>query len=884
MERIAWGIAAAALAGRLAVAAEPIPEHARQFLAENCLACHSGEQAQAGVRLDITEADWSARASARVWERVYGALRDAEMPPEGVANPPRAERDGMVAWLGGQLLRHWPVGGTVPRRLNREEYANTIRDLFGMLGFRLPEAFPADDTWHGFDNVAEGLVLSPPLMAQYLAVANSIADEILPPETGPPEARSKRYALGTRGLAVEGGGLVDGGAFRIVSSRNMASAAAWPARFEARQSGVYRVTLRAVPYQTGRMSYERRMEPFRLALYGRPKADQVYAPFGEIRKLAEMDLRADVEAGQARTAEVELAKGEIFGIRWVDGPAFSDPPSREYSRAFLADRLRRDRLYYAAMLAFRGGPRGTTQAQLYDATKALMESGDLDLADPRLRGMPEVWGGGLGNAPHNWIKAFVHEELLRHGPAVDIVDLEVEGPIRLVEDDETRERKARTRRFLGRRAAAATDREHIESVLRRFLPRAFRRPVAERELLAYADMAAEHLGTGTGARVEDGLHVALRRALVSPHFLYRGHRPGRLDDYALASRLSYFLTSAPPDGRLRELARDGLLSDPAVLAAQAERLIRSPGSARFVSSFTGQWLSTRLLRGIMPDPRLLKFYDPDRAAMVEETEMFFDEVMRKNLTVGTLIDPGFSYRSARLNKIYGTDLQGNQMRRVTFERGGRFGGILGLASVMMATANGVDTHPVLRGVWVLENVFGDPPPDPPANVPAIAPDTSGATTMLDQLAAHRSDPACATCHSKIDPLGIVLENYDPVGRWRDHYPVYTRPPDGAEALEKEFYSTVGDGALDGPEVYSVGVLGDGTRLDGAQALKRYVLERLDQFSECLAEKLLMYATGRSPTFGDRRVVERIVESNARNGNGFRDLIVEVVLSDSFAAR
>ena len=883
MARCAPLVVAATLVATLA-ASEPIPDAVRDFMAAKCEACHAGDRAQAGIRLDIGTIDWAAYESVMKWNRVYDALEQEDMPPPGAPRPSGAERGAVVDWLYSQLMRGAHVGSAVPRRLNRPEYQNTIRDLFGMPGFEVPDAFPADDSVHGFDNVGEGLVLSPPLMAQFVALATDVADEILPPAGGPIQSQSKLYRLGTEGLAVEGGGPVSDGRFRLVSSRNMASAAAWPARFEAVQSGIYRIAIHATAFQTDKMSYDRRSSAFRLSVYARPRTDQVYAPFGEIRKLAEFDVHPGRSAPQVLTTEIELMRGEIFGLRWEDGPAYSDAPRREYSRTFLADRLTRDRLYYAAMLEFQGGPRGTTQSQVYEATRALMESGELDLNDPRLDRLPEVWGGGLANAPHNWIKAFVHEEMFRFGPAIDITDLEIEGPLRVIEDDAFRQRRARTRLFLGERLPGWTDRDHAEAVLRPFLERAFRRPASEDQVRTYADMVGRHLAESPGARLEDGLHLAVRRALLSPRFLYRGLRPGTLDDFDLASRLSYFLTSAPPDDRLSRLARAGTLTEPDVLAQEVERLIASPRSASFVSSFTSQWLSTRLLRGIMPDPRLLQFGDPDRKAMIDETEMFFAEIMRENLPLETFIDPGFSYRSARLNKIYGGNLEGNGMRRVAFERGGRFGGVLGLAAVMMATANGVDTHPVLRGVWVLDNIFGDPTPGPPPDVPAIAPDTSGATSMRDQLAAHRNDAGCARCHNRIDPLGMVLENFDPVGRWREYYPVYTKPPDGAEALNEEFYSTVGKGVRAGPAVDSVGILADGTRIEGATDLKRYVLDRIEMFSASLTEKLLVYATGRPLSFHDRRAVDRIVTSVAQGGNGFRDLIVALVQSESFATR
>ncbi len=872
------GVVAVALAAAPARGAEAISPSARRFLTRHCAACHSGTEAQAGVHLDAAAVDWRERGAAAHWERVYNALARGEMPPPGAEQPTAGKRRRMVAWLDGRLMQHSGVGGGVPRRLNRGEYENTIRDLFDLPEFRLADAFPADDSTHGFDNVAEGLILSPPLMAQLLETATRVADEIFPPARDSLAVESKQYSLGVVGLATSEGGKIAPGRYRLVSSRNMANSAVWPARFEAAASGVYRLSVDAVPFQTDKMFYPRRRAPLRLGVYAKPKTERVYDPFGKIRKLAEFDVLPDRGSPQSLTAEIELFQGEIFGLRWENGPAYSDPPAREYSKTFLAERLKADRLYYAAMLAFGGGPRGATQEQRYEAVTALMASGKLDLSDPRLDKMPERWGGGLANAPHNWIKEFVHEELYRFGPALDLTDMSIEGPLRLVEDDAERARKARRQRLLGERSAGVSDREYAQKILRRFLAGAFRRPVSDAQVDAYAALAMQE------ESLEAGLHLAVRRALVSPRFLYRGLRPGRLNDFDLASRLSYFLTSSPPDARLTAAARDGKLSDLAVLERETLRLLDSPKSWNFIRSFTGQWLGTRLLQDIMPDPRLLNFIDHDRRAMIDETELFFAEIVRENHPVETLIDPEFSYRSARLNKIYGGDLQGNDMRRVTFARGGREGGMLAFAAVMMATANGVDTHPVARGVWLLENVFGAPPPEPPANVPAIAPDTSGATSMRDQLNRHRTDPSCASCHKRIDPLGMVMENFDPVGRWRDRYPRYIQPPDGAETLKEEFYSSVGRGVVAGPPVDAVGVMPDGVRIEGVTDLKRYVLDRLDMFSRCLTEKLLIYAAGRPLTYGDRKVVDRIVADMETRGRGFRDLIAAVVLSESFRTR
>ena len=875
-------IALMATATPLAGATESIPAAEHEFLARHCAVCHSGDQAQAEVRLDGSEIDWSTRRTTDLWERVHTALASAAMPPEGAEQPPGAERARMVAWLDSQLLRHSGVGGVVPRRLNREEYENSIRDLFDMPGFVLPNSFPSDDSLDGFDNVGEGLVLSPPLLAQYLTLANGIADELLPPDGGPVKVERKLHRIAPSDLSTTAVAHVDDGSFRLLSMRTNASAAGWPTRFEAVHSGVYRIVIHARAYQTDRMFFKRRTEPLQVHLYARHKGEQIYEQFDNLRKLKEFTVEPSGET-QVLTAEIELMRGEIFGIRWADGPAQSGPSNRQLISRLVEDRLTGDRLYYAAVLEYGGAPRGARGKEIYEATTALMRSGKLDLSDPRLDKTPDEIRS-LSPMAFRGVHHFIYEEMYRFGPALDVLDVEVEGPLQLIEDDIARTRRLRTEKFLEAGPPDATKREHAQAVLREFLPKAFRRPVSEAQLQEYMDLVGRYFDENPESTIKDGLHLAVRRALVSPHFLYRGLRPGRLDDFDLASRLSYFLTSSPPDERLVALAREGKLSQPEVLEQEIDRLLGGPLSENFVRSFTGQWLGTRLLEGIMPDPRLTKYYQQHRRAMIAETEMFFGEILRENLPIDTFIDAGFSYRNKDSSLFYGGDLEDKEMRRVTFPRGGRQGGILGLASVMMATANGVDTNPILRGVWLLDNVFGMALPDPPSNVAAIAPDTSGATRMRDQLAAHRADASCARCHNHIDPVGMVLENFDPIGRWRDHYPIYTKPPDGQETLTEQFYSNVGKGVIDGPPVDAVGILADGTRLEDVTDLKRYILERIDVFSRCLTEKLMVYGTGRPLSYGDGRAADEIVALTAEQGNGFRDLVVNVVQSEAFHTR
>jgi hypothetical protein len=862
-----------------AFAAERIPENALSLIDRFCLDCHSGDDPEGELDLEMDSISWHDANSSSIWERVHSALSKSEMPPSDSDQPSEKERNELVDWLSRDLTEHVPVGGTWPRRLNRAEYRNSIRDLFDLSDFELPDSFPSDDSIEGFDNVGEGLVLSPPLFAQFLEMATHVADQIFPPVSAPKVAVSREYDVGAAGLSTDkgGGAAFAGERYRLASSRNMASAAGWPARFEAPESGVYEFEIEVSPFETNQMFYPRRSDAFELVIYARRNGEQYYDLFENLREIARFAVLPGQTSSQIFSHRLELYQGEVFGVRWSNGPAYSDPLVREFSPHFLADRLLNDRRYYAAMLKVKGGPRGTTQAELYELTQRATESEDLDLEDPRLDSLPKVWGGGLSDAPHNWIKTYVLEELHRFGPTLDVLNVRIEGPIELVEDEESRIRRERTETFLGSRAPGLSDSGFIESVLAGILPRLFRRTVTEAELASYSQFSLDLMDREPGSRVEDGLHLALRRALVSPQFLYRSIRPGPLDGFDLASRLSFFLTSAPPDETLHGLAAQGRLSDPGVLKSETMRLLADPKSQEFVRHFTGQWLGTRLLKDIMPDPRLLAFFDNDRKMLIKETELLFSAILNKNRPVEALIDPGFSFRNESLNKIYGGNLKGGEMRRIELGFGGRQGGILGLASVMMATANGVDTQPILRGVWLLGNVLGMATPEPPANVPAIASDTSGASTMRELLDLHRADVSCARCHNLIDPLGMVMENFDPVGRWRDHYPIYTNP--GDEPLDEEFYKNIGKGTFEGPRVDAKGRMPDGAELRDVTALKRYVIERIDLFSRCLTEKLMVYGTGRQLGFGDRRVVGEIVASE--RGKGLRDLIVAIVDSESF---
>ena len=352
-------------------------------------------------------------------------------------------------------------------------------------------------------------------------------------------------------------------------------------------------------------------------------------------------------------------------------------------------------------------------------------------------------------------------------------------------------------------------------------------------------------------------------ALCSPRFLFLKERPGKLDDFALASRLSYFLWSSMPDEELLAAARRGGLSQPDVLRGQVERMLKSPRAAAFTENFLGQWLNLRQINFTTPDKQLYpEFDDFLEWSMVRETHLFFEELLGHDLSLLNLVDSDFTMLNERLARHYGiAGVEGLEFRKVALRPEHHRGGVLTQGSVLKVSANGTTTSPVVRGVWVLDRILGKPPKPPPADVPAVEPDIRGAITIREQLAKHRQVASCASCHKQIDPPGYALENYDAIGGWRERYRTLEGRPD------RSFLDKVvdGDGVAygEGSAVEAGDILADGRKFADLAGLKKLLLEDPDQITRALTEKLVVYATGHGLEYGDRDVVEQIVARTAR---------------------
>ena len=943
----------------------PIPEQPLQVLEDYCLDCHDEFEQKGDINLERLAINWADKGERHLWESVHHMASEGMMPPSDERQPSPKEREALLAWLDSSLLEHTPIGGTLPRRLSAEEYQSTIRHLFDLPDYKLPLGFPKDSEYHGFNNVGKGLVLSPPLMEAYANVAEEIANTIYPPKRTTPTSTTRTAGPNDMVLSFSAGKVVDDALLLVSRGHEIFRSCSWPSRMEIMSSGTYRITVSAAKHKPtwgGQMKLEIRARE--LTASDRSRADI-------FRLLKVMDVPSTEPT--KITFEADLYEGQTLLFRWMNADMAHD-----YSK--FAKQMRewfeRDTRWLAAWqrTVFPNGDFSEIRGSVIRGrsgweylSKALADPG-LDMSRATMDDPLTVKFLEMADSNHGM---FNYADILCHyyftnGPAMEFHEATIEGPLKLVDGPREMLAKELQQRFTGTRQPKQSEIAFARETLEAFLPKAFRRPVDEQTIDTYLGIAERHLATGNS--LDATMHLLVRNILISPRFIYRQTSPGELDEYNLANRLSYFLTQAPPDQQLLELAHSGKLSDPKTLREQAIRLMPRKPTSAMVQSFTGQWLDTNLLPEIMPDPKF-KFSEAEIALAEKEVEHFFTEILTKNLPMTDFIDPDFhyttpqfarnnyqySYLSQKNNSVsnillqfnledfhqeiepilektcyscHGPDEQKGDFRidklnpnlaeggddilwldvmdmvangkmpptqanvsitdkerglivdwiapidlskgsdyersrsdiqKLPLDRGSRFGGLLAQSAIMTATANGVDTQPGLRGVWMLENILGMPPPDPPKDVPALTPDTRGATTPRDLLSKHTSDKACYSCHQNIDPVGFVFENFDPVGNWRDEWPKIDTRIDPS------------------------GTLPDGTPIKDITDFKAWLVDNIDHFSQCLSEKLMTYATGRVPNYSERKEIEAIVEANHEHGNGFQDLLLGLIASDTFRA-
>lgn len=779
------------------------------FVETHCITCHGPQRQRGELRLDTLPYELTERMSRDRWQQALELIADGSMPPDDApSRPTQAERDAVVALLRADLdaaEARAPVGGSLLRRLNRVELLNTVRDLFGIRGIDLPKSFPEDISDLPFDTMPEGLALSAAQVDACLELAADIAERMVyMPPARPVTSESDLDAWSQERSVWTRDGDATGMYLSGVNNAGW-SGAIWDRAFSAPTSGTYRVDILASA--EGEAGADG--EPLRLGFYALSPWDY-YRPESANRvglpRVGSLEVRA-LEP-ELLTCTVELEQGETFHVYCENRLPPGDRPGA-------LNRLDLTNLFMAAV------------------------------RDPR--------------------------------PTVRVERMTITGPVGPL---------TRHTAFVGGPRPSA-DEDALGAVLLPLAERAYRRPPSEREQLELMEPVLQHARETRSPEL--ALRFGIRRLLVAPAFLYLDARPGTLDGYALASRLSYFLWSSMPDGELLELAATGRLAEPDVLRGQARRLLAHPKGQRFVRDFTGQWLGNRQLATLMVCDVRHVWNELLRYGYIRSTELFFDEVLRENRSIRAFLDSDFTYANVPMQMVWGVPGEHPAMDKLASDQTqshiqpeperldltalpdgtpphvAKRGGILGLPGVLTLTGDGVESSPIRRGVWVLDNLYGTPSPPQPDDVPALAPDTSGTASLRERLAAHQDSPSCASCHEQIDPLGFALENYDAAGNWREAY-------------------VVDEGARPAMPVDPTGVLPDGSALAGPDDVKGHLLTHAGMFTRCLATKLLEYGTGRRMSVGDARVVERMVRDEPPDGYGFRELIETLVDSEVFRTR
>ena len=792
-------------------AGQPSAGPERALLDRYCVTCHNDALRTAGLALDTLDLDRPGD-HADVWEKVVGKLRAGMMPPAGRPRPDGEASGRLVAYLETELDRAAaadpdPGRSAALRRLNATEYRNAIRDLLD-LDVDVATLLPADDSSAGFDNVSLG-GLDPGRFERYLAAARRIArlavgapvrspvaDTFIVPSDLNQTGHVDGMPFGTRG----------GAAFDY----NFPVDAEYELRVELGKS-----------WNTNRIGGLREPHDVAILLDGAPVEVLTVAPPAR-RPAAAQSLLYQPDD---RPADADL---------FVRIPVEAGPHT--VGAAFVSqggELVERHRQPFLKVHITVGGDQ-RTQPNVY----AISVTGPFDATGP-------------GVTPSRR-RIFT----CRPGEDAEAAD----AAPRLASTPATT-----SRREAGG-SAPADERACAAEILSTLARRAYRRPATGDDVALLLGFFDE--GRADGG-FDQGIEMALRRLLVSPEFLLRVERdpagadgPYRVSDLELASRLSFFLWSSLPDDELIEAASRGELRDAAVLEAQVRRMLADERAASLVTNFAAQWLYLRNLPAVSPDFIVFPDFDETlRRALRRETELFFESVLREDRSALDLITADYTFLNERLARHYGMPgVAGSHFRRVPLPPGSPRGGLLGHGSILAVTGYATRTSPVVRGKWVLENLLGTPPPPPPPNVPPLDEAKSAAAlSMRERMEEHRRNPTCAACHALMDPVGLSLENFDAIGRWRT--------------------LTAGLAPID-----ASGGLPDGTTFDGAAGLRQAILDRSDQFVRTLVDKLLTYALGRATEHYDAPAV-RAVEREARAGSyRFSDLVLGIVRSTPFQMR
>jgi hypothetical protein len=809
------------------------------FLKKYCYDCHGPDKQKGDIRFDQLGSDLADEDTLIVWQGIVDQLNLGEMPPKKrELQPTLVERQATVDSMTSTLLaayadRHSTGRQAVIRRLNKFELRNTLRDLFylehpdfhpsvvsGLYDFNgngltdhktiVPtRAFPDDEDDHGIDTVGDALVMSDFLLKLILEAA----EESIAMATQLGDDPALPAATFTAPISDNVNGLAKfqrdrGQDYDEIFVRHNRYDRIGPSEFRKggmKAPGYYRVSFEMSGHnQThpwGKILDTDQSRPFVMGLY-LERLEHKRGP--RMHQLVEWDLPPDGEH-HIFSFDTWIDHTWMPWVGWENGPEIKHSVHGNLVKEFYPE-------HYVK------GNKETQKIWPKMMADILFEQG---YKGPTVR----VHSVNIEPLPHAWPPKS-HAALYGNGP-IDQVD--------------------------------------IKPRLLTFMRRAYRRPVAPAEADEY--LALIDTIRAQGATRLKAIQAAYMAILASPDFVYLQQAGGELTGYELASRLSYFLWSSMPDDTLFALAESGELRNPASIAAQVERMLADPKAAAFTRHFPERWLQLHKLGAMAPDKKgPFGIYHRLEQWLIPQVDAYFSDVLAHNRPIREFIDSDYSYLNAMLaEQIYqrrDLGLRGPVLRKVRLDDPRR-GGLFTMPAVMTVTANGVDTSPVVRGVFVLEHILGTPPPPPPPDVEPIPPDLRGAHSIREQLAIHREQDSCNSCHRKIDPLGFPLESFDPIGRWRYRYP----------KVDKK--------ARHGPEVDSGTTLADGSEITGIVDFKAALMAREDFVIRCLASKMLSYATGRRIEPTDRGDINALLAQLDSKGNGLRDLVTLVATSPIF---
>jgi mono/diheme cytochrome c family protein len=842
------------------------------FLEQHCMKCHDADTKKGNLNFEGLKADYSEPESFARWVKVFDRIDSGEMPPKKEKRPAPADVKAVTTVLSkeltnSELARLKEKGSTGMRRLTRAEYENTLRDLFDMPGLALQALLPADGTAHGFDKNSDALEVSHVNIAKYVEAADQALDLAIATRPKAPASQKVRISLLDRGgsganLSMQGD---------VITLRDQKADPLYPpasahrhldqgaheriGSFETDSSvGVFRKEDESVNYYfRGHTTIYPGRYRVRTSLwsYQWDKGQVLPSRGTEAARLAVVQLTSDGRGGQhpnytlgyfdapslqptEHQLELWLNHNELLGF-----DVASLAPAANYSRkdramGFTGPGIAVDWMEVEGPLHDVWPPR--PHQRLFGA---------LPIEEFVAKDHPDVHPPDRKNWEKTWLRLGKNQP----DPVPGIWTVRSDDP-----------------------------RVDAKQLLGTFLPKAFRKPVDEGSLSAYLTIV--ELRIKAGACFESAMREAYRAALCSPDFLYHVEPATKLEGNALACRLSYFLWNSAPDDELTAAH----LEDPKILRAQTERLLRDARSQRFVEDFLGQWLKLRLIAANDPDKKLYPEFSPYlQDSMVAETRAYFCELIEKNLDATHLVQSRFAMLNQKLATHYGIEgVVGPKIRRVELPQENPRGGFLTQAAILKVTANGTTTSPVVRGAFVLDRLLGQPPEPPPSNVPAVEPDVRGTTTIREQLAEHRNNAICASCHAKIDPPGFALETFDVIGGERERYRLVAESS-GDPAPRGSIDPFIGISFKLGPKVDATGETTTGQTFANIRDMQRLLASKPEVLLRSLAQNLLVYSTGREVSFTDRPALQAILEKTGPN-QGVRTLLHEIIQSPLFQTR